>query len=157
MKSSTHAIGYSLSSTKDDTHVTGRRILATLIDSVVLGSTYTLLVMLFGELQHPRPWEWNGILDNVAVNLLYGVGVVAYFVLMEGYLGQTLGKMLTGITVVREDRSGVPGIGRAVIRTVLRVVDGLLGYAIAFITVMVSDKRQRIGDMAAGTLVVRKR
>ena len=48
------------------------------------------------------------------------------------------------------------GSGKA-IRTVLRIVDGLLGYAVALITVMVSDKRQRLGDMAAGTPVVRKR
>jgi hypothetical protein len=43
----------------------------------------------------------------------------------------------------------------AAIRTLLRLVNSLLGYAVAFITVLVPDKRQRLGDMAARTLVVR--
>jgi uncharacterized RDD family membrane protein YckC len=37
----------------------------------------------------------------------------------------------------------------------MRIVDGLFSYAVAFITVLISDRRQRLGDMAAHTLVVR--
>ncbi|WP_266096559.1 RDD family protein [Rubrobacter marinus] len=40
-------------------------------------------------------------------------------------------------------------------RTLLRVVDGLLSYGVAFVAVLVSEKRQRLGDMMARTLVVR--
>jgi uncharacterized RDD family membrane protein YckC len=79
-----------------------------------------------------------------------------YYTLLEGYLGQTVGKMLLGIKVVREDTGEVPGIGAAAIRNVLRVVDGLFGYLVGFIAVLASSKRQRLGDMAAHTLVVRK-
>jgi hypothetical protein len=43
----------------------------------------------------------------------------------------------------------------AAIRTLRRLVNHLVGYAVAFITVVMSDKRQRLGDMAALTLVVR--
>jgi uncharacterized RDD family membrane protein YckC len=39
---------------------------------------------------------------------------------------------------------------------VLRIVDGLLAYLVAFVTVLISTKNQRLGDMAAHTLVVRK-
>jgi uncharacterized RDD family membrane protein YckC len=139
-----------------DVAVTGRRVIATLIDSVLLGGAYTLLVALFGRSTHPRPWEWDGTLPNVAANLLYGVGVLLYFVVLEGYFGQTLGKMVAGIQVVREGIGSAPGLGAAIIRTVLRLVDGLFGYAVAFIVVLASEKRQRIGDMAAQTLVIRK-
>ena len=76
--------------------------------------------------------------------------------MLEGYLGQTLGKMLLGIKVVREDSGEVRGLGAAAIRTVLRIIDGLFAYVVAFITVLVSRKNQRFGDMAAHTLVVRK-
>jgi uncharacterized RDD family membrane protein YckC len=69
--------------------------------------------------------------------------------LLEGYLGQTLGKMLLGIKVVREDSGEVRGLGAAAIRTVLRIIDGLFAYVVAFITVLVSRKNQRFGDMAA--------
>lgn len=156
MSSGTQALQHRISGTKSDVHVTGRRILATFIDAIILGAAYNLLVAMFGEFDNPRPWEWQGALENIPANILYGIAVVAYFVLMEGYLGQTFGKMVTGIAIAREDGPGAPGIGAALIRTVLRIVDGLLGYTVAFITVLTSVKRQRLGDMAAHTLVVRK-
>lgn len=156
MSSASGAVRYSVSGVKDKIHVTSRRVVATVIDAIVLGAAYSFLVATFGRVGNPRPWEWHGTLDNIPANVLYGLGVVLYFVLMEGYLGQTLGKMVTGIAVVREDGSGVPGLASALIRTVLRIVDGLLGYAVAFILVLASDKRQRLGDVAAHTLVIRK-
>jgi uncharacterized RDD family membrane protein YckC len=64
--------------------------------------------------------------------------------------------MLLGIKVVREDNGEVPGLGGATIRTLLRIVDGIFNYLVAFITVLISGKNQRFGDMAAHTLVVRK-
>ena len=64
--------------------------------------------------------------------------------------------MLLGIKVVREDSGELPGIGAAAVRSVLRIVDGLLAYLVAFVTVLISTKNQRLGDMAANTLVVRK-
>jgi uncharacterized RDD family membrane protein YckC len=67
-----------------------------------------------------------------------------------------LGKMLYGIKVIREDDGEVPGLKAATIRTLLRIVDGLFSYLVAFITVLITEKRQRLGDMAAHTLVVRK-
>ncbi|MEA2462031.1 MAG: hypothetical protein QOH90_2208 [Actinomycetota bacterium] len=157
MSTSIRSMSYPLSATTEDVHVTGRRIASTFIDAVILGTAYNFLVVLFGGIQNPHAWEWNGTMGNVAANILYGIGVLLYFVLMEGYLGQTLGKMLAGIVVVREDNAGAPGIRRAVVRTALRIVDGLVGYALAFIVVMSSEKRQRLGDMAAHTLVVRKK
>lgn len=81
----------------------------------------------------------------------------AYYALLEGYLGQTLGKMLLGIKVIREDNGEVPGLGAAAVRTVLRVIDVLpFAYLVGFIAVLISGKNQRLGDMLANTLVVRK-
>jgi uncharacterized RDD family membrane protein YckC len=88
--------------------------------------------------------------------LIYLVLVFAYYMLMEGYLGQTVGKMLLGIKVVREDNGEVPGLGGAAIRTVLRIIDGIFFYLVAFIAVQASAKNQCLGDMVAHTLVVRK-
>ena len=68
---------------------------------------------------------------------------------------QTVGKMLLGIKVVREDNGEIPGLGA--IRTVLRIVDVLpFAYLVGFIAVPISSKNQRLGDMAANILVVRK-
>jgi uncharacterized RDD family membrane protein YckC len=137
-----------------EVHVTGRRILATIVDAIVLSVIYWVLALLFGGTSAEG--------GNIAFSLgglgalLYIVVVFAYYTLLEGYLGQTVGKMLFGIKVVREDSRGVPGPGAAAIRTILRIIDGLFAYLVAFITVLASGKNQRFGDMAAHTLVVRK-
>jgi uncharacterized RDD family membrane protein YckC len=45
-------------------------------------------------------------------------------------------------------------VGAATIRTLLRIVDALLTYLVAFIAVLSTDKRQRLEDVAAHTLVI---
>ena len=141
--------------TRERVHITGRRILATVVDGLVFGVLYAVMAMIFGTVTSEGPANWSGSLP-VLPSVLYGVIVVFYYVLLEGYLGQTLGKMVLGIKVVREDNGEVPGLGEATIRTLLRIIDGLFSYLVAFITVLISGKNQRLGDMAAHTLVVRK-
>jgi uncharacterized RDD family membrane protein YckC len=138
-----------------EVHVTGRRILATLVDGLVFGLFWAVMAALFGTITSGGSFHWEGSLPAVPT-VIYGLGVVLYYILMEGYLGQTVGKILFGVKVVREDNGEVPGLKAATIRTLLRIVDGLFSYLVAFITVLVTEKRQRLGDMAAHTLVVRK-
>jgi uncharacterized RDD family membrane protein YckC len=139
-----------------DTAVTGRRVIATLIDAVLLGGAYIILIALFGNFEHSHAWEWNGALPSLLANLLFVVGVFLYFAVLEGYYGKTFGKMITGIQVVRADSGTVPGLAAGVIRTVLRLVDSLFGYLVAFVVVLCSENRQRLGDLAARTFVVCK-
>ena len=141
--------------THEDVHVTGRRILATVVDGLIFGGLYAVMVILFGSISSVGSANWNGSMPALPT-LLYGVIVVLYYILLEGYLGQTVGKMLLGIKVVREDDGEVPGLAGATIRTLLRIADGISSYLVAFITVLISGKNQRFGDMAAHTLVVRK-
>jgi uncharacterized RDD family membrane protein YckC len=136
------------------THVTGRRVVATIIDGLVLGVVYWLLALAFGDLRtEGEAANWVANLP-AAASVAYGLFVIGYYVLLEGLLGQTLGKLATGIKVVAEATGQAPGIAAAAIRTLLRIVDGLFCYAVAFFTALASAKRQRIGDMAAHTLVV---
>jgi uncharacterized RDD family membrane protein YckC len=137
-----------------DVHVTGRRALAVVIDGLLLSVPFWMLSALFGT-AIARGGEVGASLSGLQA-LLYAVVVFAYFMLMEGYLGQTVGKMLLGIKVVREDNGEVPGLGTAAIRTLLRLIDGLFLYLVGFIIVLISGKNQRLGDMVAHTLVVRK-
>lgn len=139
----------------EDVHVTGRRILATFVDAFLFGGLYTVMAALFGTITSVAPNHFDATLPAFPT-VIYAVIVVLYYVLMEGYLGQTIGKMLFGIRVVREDTGEVPSVTAATIRTALRVIDGLFGYAVAFVTVLISGKRQRLGDVAARTLVVHK-
>lgn len=82
----------------------------------------------------------------------------AYDVLFEILgSGRTPGKRWTGLRVVRTTGGPISFVPSAV-RNLVRIVDSLPGaYAIGLIAVLVSSKNQRLGDMAAGTLVVRER
>ncbi len=92
-----------------------------------------------------------------ATHLLWlAVGGVAYHFVFESRGGQTLGKRRYGIRVV--DANGGPAGPRAVaIRSVLRVIDSLPVCYVSGLLSMVRTgpaRRQRIGDIAAGTIVV---
>jgi uncharacterized RDD family membrane protein YckC len=66
---------------------------------------------------------------------------------------------MTGIRVVKDDGTLPPGIGRSFGRQFMWIADGfpyVIPYLTGFITAMVSDKHQRLGDRVANTLVVRK-
>jgi len=136
-----------------DTRVTGRRVLATIVDTLVLtvvgGVLAAVFIGVFAGGDEDSP------LAGVA-GLLILVFFFAYYIVMEARWGQTLGKMLLGIKVVRESTGRPPGLGAAALRTVLRIVDGIASYLVAFVVVLASGKNQRLGDMAAGTLVVRR-
>lgn len=145
--------------TEQEVHVTGRRVLATIVDWLVIAILFGVMSALFGP-GSASAGGGSGVAIDLSLNglpaLAFFVLVALYYIILEGYLGQTLGKMLLGIKVVREGTEEAPGLGAAAIRTVLRLIDGLFGYLVAFVTVLVSGKRQRLGDMAAHTLVIRK-
>jgi uncharacterized RDD family membrane protein YckC len=75
------------------------------VDGIVLGVVFTLMSMLFGS-SSAQGGQVNASLNGLPF-LIYLALVFAYYMLIEGYLGQTVGKMLLGIKVVRED-NGVP-------------------------------------------------
>lgn len=79
----------------------------------------------------------------------------AYFTYLEANYGQTLGKKLLSIVVVTED-GGPCETDDAVVRNLLRFVDALpFAYILGAIVVFVSDEDQRLGDLAADTIVAR--
>lgn len=88
---------------------------------------------------------------------IVGVGLcLAYYIVLEATWGATLGKLATNLRVVRENDGGPIDWSASIIRNVLRLIDGLVLYAVGFIAICASDKRQRLGDRAAGTIVVRR-
>ena len=117
------------------------RWLATWVDWLVIGAVLWVQFAAFSR--------WRGSF------LLWVVLSTSYFVIGEGVHGLTVGKRALGLRVV-DGAGNVPGLRRAFIRSVLRVVEvnPILGGIPAAIVVMCSRHGQRLGDMLAGTYVV---
>jgi uncharacterized RDD family membrane protein YckC len=135
-----------------DVRVTGRRIFATIIDGFVLGLAYDVLTSIFH-----RPHASNVHLTHVTSGAGFGwlLFALAYYLVFEGVFGRTPGKFVTGIRVIDARTGRTPGMFTVFVRTLLRVIDSLGGYLLAFIVVVLNDRRRRLGDMAADTLVIR--
>lgn len=71
--------------------------------------------------------------------------------------GRTPGKRWTGLRVIESD-GGRVGLRASTIRNVLRMLDGPgTGYLLGSLTILLTARNQRLGDLAGGTLVVRER
>jgi len=122
------------------------RVAAFLVDSALLAGVFLLLAAASGlkfnvsDLFAFRQYA-------VWLNLLGAV----YFIMMESYHGQTLGKRLFGIAVVTYDLRP-PKLHHVLIRNVVRLVEHV---AVALIVVLNLRTSQRIGDLFAGTFVVK--
>jgi len=78
-----------------------------------------------------------------------------YFTYFEATSGQTIGKMLTHIRVIKEDGSRCD-FGSALIRNILRIVGHLpFLYILGIILIAATEKRQRLGDMLGRTIVIK--
>ena len=145
----------SYASSTPDVRVTGRRVVATFIDGALFGLVNSALAAVLNtDESTSTDLSLTSLSTGGSAWLL--VFVVLYYVLLEGFLGLTLGKLITGIRVVDAETGGRPGLLAAVARTALRLIDGIFGYLLALIVVVNSDRRRRLGDMAAKTLVVRR-
>ena len=79
-----------------------------------------------------------------------------YFIVAEALWGKTLGKRLCGIRVVT--LTGAPiGWWRALVRQAARLIDGQFLHLPGRLLIGTTARRQRVGDFAAGTVVIRHR
>lgn len=127
----------------------GDRILATLLDYVFFFG-YTLLVMLFlGAIG-------SAMEDNIWLIIVIFLPILLYDLLCEMFFqGKSFGKMIMKIKVVKLDGTQA-GFGAYLLRWLLRIVDTrMFSGAIALIAILANGKGQRIGDMAAGTTVIK--
>jgi uncharacterized RDD family membrane protein YckC len=96
--------------------------------------------------------EW---LDTTATSLLVVLIVLCYFTLFVGFRGQTPGKMLLGLKVIRATGEEVR-YGRALVRWVGQCL-GLLPLGLGFLMIAFSRQKQALHDKLAGTYVIRLR
>ncbi|GAB3987384.1 RDD family protein [Spirosoma daeguense] len=126
----------------------GERILAILIDYLVFLGWFLLTVAIPAGM---------GITPGTFYIVVVLLPLMFYHLLCESLLnGRSLGKIALGIRVVMLDGSS-PTLGAYLIRWVLRLIESIsfMGGLIPIITVAINGKGQRLGDIAAGTTVVR--
>lgn len=123
-----------------------RRVIAGVIDLAIVAAG-ALVVMFAGDALGDSS-QIQGALGAV----ILGWALYYYFALESGD-GQTVGKRAMKLRVVRAD--GTPATMRDIaVRTVVRVVDGVGMYIVGLIVMLATgQRRQRLGDLAAGTVV----
>ena len=134
----------------------GSRFTAALLDYLIQAAILVALVLVFrfGFGYGLGDGAWGAAIFFVLAFVLFNGYDIAFEVLNSG---RTPGKGWNGLRVVRE--SGAPvSFGASAVRNVLRMIDLLPGmYLVGIFSILVTGRNQRLGDLAAGTLVVRDR
>ncbi len=135
----------------------GDRIVAALIDGIVIFAYYLLVIFAYGFLvgsnfmtqDAPDTYIWVFI-------LVLSIPVFLYHLVSEVlWHGKTVGKWLIGIQVVKVDGTN-PDLSNYLIRWMFRLIEISMSFGlIAFVTILANGKGQRLGDIAAKTCVIK--
>lgn len=134
----------------------GSRFMAALLDSLII--IILELLVLFGMQIFFR------ILGEQIGNVFLAIYILLAFVLLGSYYiffemrwnGSSPGKRATKLRVIRRDGTPIT-LSESIIRNLVRLVDFLpFAYGLGVITMFVDGQARRLGDLAAGTLVVRE-
>ena len=135
----------------------GARVVAHLIDLVFLALAFwmtgTAYGAWFGGLTESG-FNLNGLPALVIISLTL-VFFLIYLIVFEGLVGATPGKLILGLRVKTVGGQAC-SMAQAVVRNLLRIADGMIFYLVGLITALVTKKRQRVGDLAASTVVARE-
>jgi uncharacterized RDD family membrane protein YckC len=140
--------------------VVGSRVGQYIVDALITAVPLIVLLILSGVLAAAS-------YDSAVLGLIGGVlyffawlaalasGFVVYAWWPSTHGGQTPGMKWLGLKVVREEDGGEPTLGQHALRWLLLIVDGMAAGIVGLIIMSTSQRKQRLGDMAAHTLVVR--
>ena len=143
----------------------GSRFIAALVDTtliVVLQIAVFLLTILIAQRAFDLDVE-SLASGGFAAWILAVLGLVSFLFLWGYYIffemlwnGQSPGKRWTGLRVIRNDGRPIT-LTESVIRNLIRLIDFLPSlYGVGVVVMFVDARARRLGDMAAGTLVVRE-
>jgi uncharacterized RDD family membrane protein YckC len=136
----------------------GSRFIAILVDYLIWGSAFFVLFLL-ALIIIPA----LSIFGRISANWAIGIALLIVFVMHWGYFalfeafgnGRTPGKRVAKIRVIHQSGRGINFV-EALARNLVRYVDSLPSfYAVGIVVIFLSRRNQRLGDMVAGTLVVR--
>jgi uncharacterized RDD family membrane protein YckC len=129
----------------------GERIVGYLIDSLVMIAYLVVLVFISLSLVSNR-----FIYHYTWVPFIFYIPIYFYTLAFEVFMnGQTIGKRVMKIKVISID-GAKPTLGQYLIRWIFRLVDISLSFFLCgIICIAVSERKQRVGDMVAGTAVIK--
>ena len=144
----------------------GSRLFAALIDAAIIIATFIGLLLLAAWGLSGRGPSAPGVTPDVSASWAFALLYLMQFAFMWGYYvlfealadGRTPGKRALRLRVVQEDGLSIT-FGSSAIRNIMRLVDlqpGLLA-GVGIISMLVTNRSRRIGDLVAGTIVVRER
>jgi uncharacterized RDD family membrane protein YckC len=140
----------------------GSRFLAALIDTAIIGVLQFIVFATLLWIVSIADISSESAGDGAFIYWVYGVIVLLSFVFYWGYYiffeilwnGQTPGKRTVGLRVLRVDGTPVSA-SEVVIRNLVRTIDLLpVAYGVGVVTMFISHNSRRLGDLAAGTIVV---
>jgi len=144
----------------------GSRFLAVAIDLLLqsLAAIAVFLLMTWAQPGTTALAKSLGLHEQTINAIEIGIVIFVIFIIYLGYFvafetawnGRTPGKRAIGIRVVRDGGYPITFMD-AVIRNLIRVGEAALGYLPSMISAIVSPQNKRLGDLAAGTIVVRDR
>lgn len=146
----------------------GSRVLAAVIDSLIqLVILVALMIIVFAAgpdigdtgASPDSPADFRGfVFVLLAVfNLFAFLLLFFYYVFFETFWsGRSPGKRAAGLRVVRATGSPV-GLRASLVRNLVRIIDVLpTAYLIGIVSVLATKRNQRLGDLVAGTVVIRE-
>ena len=135
------------------------RFVAQLVDVIILGVVFWLL-----GFTGAGTITIDAATAQVTISPLFGLLMLIdviiaflYFTVLEGWNGQTVGKMVVKIKVVRKEDNSSISYAEAATRTMLRIIDlipFIAPYLLAAVLIWSSEGKQRLGDRVAHTVVV---
>lgn len=127
----------------------GDRILATLLDYLFF-LAYFLIIAVIASFTH------GALFNSIALGVILLLPILFYDLVCEAvFQGRSFGKMIMKIKVVKLDGTQA-NFGAYLLRWLLRIIDTrLFSGVIALIAIVINGKGQRVGDMAAGTTVIK--
>ena len=129
----------------------GDRIIGRLLDGLVLAGYVIAIILMIGFGNIDQFFNNNGWMIIIII-----LPVVLYDLVSEIFLnGQSVGKKVMGIKVISLN-GAQPALSQYLMRWVFRLVDfSMSGSLVAVIMVAASQKKQRLGDLVAGTVLVK--
>lgn len=131
------------------TRVTGRRIVQYIVDYILAGIVPGLAYWAFDS----NAGSWHGVRWLVATIIALAAYFLYWVAIPYGSGGQTFGMKLLRLRAISKDGTKA-SMGQLFIRAIFLIIDTLVFGLVGFITIVCSKYRQRIGDHAAGTVVV---